>query len=152
MPSPIVEIRGLKELQARMQSYPRKLNEAIRTTMQAGLLVLWENVPPYPPQPQDSTYVRTGTLGRTLGASIDGGRAGGKPDIYEVREMGGNFEGHFGSSLDYAPYVIGDDTQASQNSHWWKISDIAARAQEKIDKLFEKLADKLAKFLEGQGS
>src|SRR3972149_3265026 len=108
MPSPVIEVRGLKELIARMKAYPQKLNAALGITMDAAMLTLWENVPPYPPEPEASTYDRTGTLGR----GEAGGKSGGQPDIYEVREMGGGFEGHFGTNLEYAPYVIGDDTQA----------------------------------------
>ena len=150
MPSPIIEIRGLAELQQRMRDYPKQLAAAIQKTLQASLLTLWENVPPYPPPPEDSTYVRTGTLGRTLGSNIEGGRSGG-PDVYEVRQLGSVWEGHFGSALEYAPHVIGDDTQARQNEHWWKISVIKERAEEKIIKLFGILAEKMAKFLDGKG-
>jgi hypothetical protein len=151
MTSPIIEIRGLDELIQRMRAYPQKLTASLRVTMQAALLALWENVPAYPPPPDDSTYVRTGTLGRTLGSGEGGGKGGGQPSIYEARELGSGFEGHFGTNLEYAPYVIGDDTQAKNMSHWWKISVVAERAKDKIDSLFKTLGDKLAAFLEGRG-
>jgi hypothetical protein len=151
MPSPIIEIRGLDELMQRMRQFPQKLNASIKTTMQAALLTLWENVPPYPPPPDDSTYVRTGTLGRTLGSAEGGGKGSGQPDVYEVRELGAAWEGRFGTNLEYAPYVIGDDTQAKHMGHWWKISVIKERAEEKINRLFEILGEKLAEFLEGKG-
>src|SRR5689334_22027280 len=113
---PIIE-HGLTELIARMQAYPEKLAQAMRTTMDASLLVLWESVPPYPPQPDNSAYERTGTLGRTLGSGSGGGAGSTEPEIYEVKAVGsaGGYEGHFGTNLDYAPYVIGDDTQAKNN-------------------------------------
>jgi hypothetical protein len=147
MTSPVIEVRGLKELQERMQKFPEKLTASLRTTMIAALTALWENVPPYPPPPEYSTYVRTGTLGRSLGSSIDGG-TGGQPSIFQVREMGSSVTGRFGTNLSYAPHVIGDETQSPRMSHWWTIRTVAEKAQEKIDKLFNTLADKLADFLD----
>lgn len=148
--SNIIEIRGLKELQARMSRYPEKMAAAMKVTLEAAMLTLWENVPPYPAPPDGSSYVRTGTLGRTLGSSDGGGKAGSEPEVFEVRKFGGEWEGHFGTNLEYAPYVIGDETQAAQNSHWWTISKVAERAGEKIDRLFDSLANKLAAFLDGK--
>ena len=146
-----IEIRGLDELIRRMQQFPERLEASMRETMQAALLTLWENVPPYPAPPAGSSYDRTGTLGRTLGSSEGGGTGGGQPDVYEVREMGSGFEGQFGTNLDYAPYVIGDDMQSRHMGHWWKISVIKDRAQAKIEGLFSTMGEKIAEFLEGKG-
>ena len=143
-----IEIRGLDEIIKRMKAYPQKLTDSVRVTMTAALLALWENVPPYAPEPEDSTYVRTGTLGRTLGSGMEGGQAG-QPDVFYVREMGSEWEAHFGTNLEYAPYVIGDDTQAAvHQGRWWTIRTVAEKASAKIDSLFETLVNKLAAFLE----
>lgn len=151
MTTPIIEVRGLRELIKRMQAFPQQMEAAAKTTMDAALLTLWENVPEYPDPPQNSTYRRTGTLGRTLGSSEAGGK-GGKPDVYLTRKLGGgNIEGRFGTKLEYAPYVIGDDTQADvHKGRWWTMKTIAENASEKIERLFNTLADKLAAFLERQ--
>lgn len=149
MPS-VIEVRGLKELQERMKRYPEKLKAAMEATTEAALYVLWEKVPSYPPPPETSTYVRTGTLGRTLGSDAGGGKTSGEPDVFEVRDMSGTVEGHFGTNLEYAPYVIGDETQAGQNAHWWTMNKVAEAAAEKIKSLFATLAEKLAAFLEGK--
>ena len=76
MPESLIEVRGLNEVIERMEKYPAELKEGMEATMEASLLVLQENVPAYPSPPQDSTYRRTGTLGRTLGSSVGGGKAG----------------------------------------------------------------------------
>ena len=146
-----IEIKGLDELIRRMQAFPTQLKAAMDATMDAAMLVLWENVPPYPPPPDGSTYTRTGTLGRTLGSGPGGGKASGTPEVYEVRELGGGYVGRFGTNLEYAPYVIGDDDQARHMQHWWKIGSIAGKSEEKIRGLFATLAEKLAQFLEGKG-
>ena len=148
-----IEIRGLDELIRRMQQFPERLEASMRETMQAALLTLWENVPPYPAPPAGSSYDRTGTLGRTLGSGEGGGTGGGQPDVYEVREMGSGFEGQFGTNLDYAPYVIGDEEQNPYHTvnGWWRMSFIKNRAQEKIEGLFNTMGEKIAEFLEGKG-
>lgn len=151
MSKTIVEVTGLHELQERMAAFPVELAKASAVTMAGALLTLHENVPPYPDPPEDSTYIRTGTLGRSLGASIGGGSSG-EPDIFTIKKIGSGFEGKFGSHLNYAQYVIGDDTQAAVHSgRWWNMRFIANRASLKIERLFAQLGEKLAAFLEGKG-
>lgn len=149
-----VEVHGLSELLSRMTKYPTELVKVGAVTMSASLNTLWENVPAYPAAPVDSTYRRTGTLGKSLGSSQGGGATGGSPSIYRVKQLGqGNFEGQFGTSLDYAPYVIGEGTQAEvHQGRWWTIATIAEKAADKINRLWEMAAKKLAQFLEGKNT
>lgn len=150
MSNTLIEVHGLDELLARMKAYPVKMVQLIAVTMRASLITLWENVPPYPAEPPNSAYDRTGTLGRTLGSSASGGTSGGEPSIFTVRKLGEGFEGRFGTNLSYAPYVIGDDTQAAVHSgRWWNMRFVANKASEKINRLWQTLGDKMAKFLEG---
>lgn len=148
-----LEITGLDELMYRMRQFPDRLAKVMDITMQGTLLKLWESVPPYPAQgsrpPTD--YVRTGTLGRTLGVSENGTRMG-QPSIYEVKPMsGGMIEGEFGTNLDYAPYVIGENEQAWMHvPYWWTIMDVAKRALEGITRLWEITAEELAEYLDGK--
>lgn len=149
--SQAAEIKGLDELLKKMQAYPTELVKVMAVGMSASLNIFWENVPPYPPPPQNSTYRRTGGLGRSLG-SDEGGGASGNPSVYRIRRLGdGNFEGVFGTNLDYAPYVIGDTLQADVHAgRWWQMKDVAARAADRVGKLWNDIAEKLAKFLEGK--
>jgi len=143
-----LETRGLDEWIAQLKELPDKLKEISKLGMEASLLALWENVPSYPEPPADSTYRRTGTLGRTLGSSEAGGKASGEPDIYEVRELGGGIhEGRFGTSLDYAPYVIGEE-QSRHMAHWWKLTSVVNRAAKKITDIWNGLMESVAEWLE----
>jgi len=145
----VIEIRGLKELQARMAKYPQKLEQELKRGMDASLLVLHEKVPPYPPPPADSTYRRTGTLGRSLGASLGGGKSG-KPAIYETKKISSGYEGRFGTNVEYAPYVIGENTQARvHRGRWWTLKKVAQDASKKIMQVWNGIAENLAQFLEG---
>jgi hypothetical protein len=148
----LIEVKGLDEIIERMRQYPKRLNDGLRVTLQAALLVLWEKVPPYPQADETSTYRRTGTLGRTLGSGMEGGKSGGQPSIYEVHQLGAAWEANFGTNLSYASRVIGDgDDQAWMHYRWWQISVIKERAEEKIQSLFDKLGEKMVAFLERQG-
>lgn len=147
----VVEVTGMKELISRMQQFPQKLNVAMKAGMDASLSVLWENVPPYPPPPETSTYRRTGTLGRTLGSNFSGGKSG-KPEIYQTKKLGDGYQGRFGTNLNYAPHVIGEGTQSRvHRGRWWTLKTVAEKAQSKILQVWQGVVDKLARFLDGKG-
>jgi len=143
-----LETRGLNEWNEQLKKLPEKFKEIGELGMKASLLALWENVPSYPEPPAASTYRRTGTLGRSLGSSESGGKASGEPSIYETREMGaGMIEGRFGTNLEYAPYVIGEE-QARHMAHWWKLSVVVTRAAKKITDIWNGLMGTIAEWLE----
>ena len=152
--SQVAEIKGLTELVERMRRYPVELVKTMAVGVSASLNIFWENVPPYPRQNPDSAYRRTGTLGRSLGSDESGG-ATGQPSIYKVRQLGqgGSYEGTFGTSLDYAPYVIGDTLQADvHKGKWWQMRNVVEKSQAKIAELWNNVAEKMIKFLEGKGA
>jgi len=149
-----VIVEGLDELRARFAQFPNAYNRVVLHTMAVSLLKLWEHVPGYPAPPPDSSYRRTGTLGRTLGSSQGGGRSGGKPDIFDIKNHSNYTEGKFGTQLSYAQYVIGDygSQQASHMRHWWTLpQDVLRAAQDGIEKLWKDAGKDLADFLRGKG-
>lgn len=159
----IIEYRGLDELLTLMRAFPQKLKQIGKIGMEASLNALWENVPAYPQASEDSSYRRTGTLGRTLGSSPSGGQAGGKPDIFEVKQQGmsGFVEGRFGTNLDYAPYVIGPtETEGEKGERqawmhkgkWWQLEDVVPKSKDKINEIWNGIAQKMADFLNSKSS
>jgi hypothetical protein len=142
-----IEVEGLEPLQARFRAMPQRFSRALRTTIGAALYVLWENVPPYPEQNPDTDYIRTGTLGRTLGVNETGAKQD-KPDIFDLRQQGSQVIGEFGTNLEYAPYVIGDEEQAWMHYRWWRIKDVAQASAAKIERLFKAMAEELARYLD----
>jgi hypothetical protein len=148
-----IEVEGLKELLARMTAYPMELVKVGAVAMSASLNTLWEKVPPYPQQDGMSNYRRTGLLGRSLGSSMQGGASGGSPSVYNIKQLGeGNFEGVFGTNLDYAEFVIGENQAGMHSSNWWNIKTIAERAADKIERIWQTVGDKLAAFLDKKGA
>lgn len=145
-----IKVVGLDELMRRMAAMPEKVDEGMQEAMSQTLLVMSESIPGYPEPPQNSSYRRTGTLGRTLGSSFEGGKSG-TPAIYAVEKIGYSWEGRFGTNLNYAPWVVGDNTQAkAHKGRWWVLSSVAEKAMPKIERVWQNMADAMAKFLEGK--
>lgn len=147
-------VEGLDELIVRFRQHPQKFRAALGKTMQASLLKIWELVPPYPEADPESSYVRTGTLGRSLGSSESGGRQSGQPDIYEVKIGAKYSEASFGTRLEYAPHVIGDKDSEQAWMHrgrWWTIPQtLVQKALRPVERLFQIMSEELAKWLDGQ--
>ena len=117
------------DLVPRMRRYPEKLQSEMERTMKQSLAHLQGSVPEYPAADPSSSYVRTGTLGRSIGL---GGRA------------------KFGTRLSYAPYVIDADRQARMHSgRWWTLQSVLGRAQPGIMRLFEAMTRRMVEFLGG---
>lgn len=143
MPTLVVE--GLDELRRRFQQWPEKFQAVIRKTLETSLLKIEENVPDYPPEPVDSSYTRTGTLGRTLSA-------GAADNIHEVTQTGDYSEASFGTRLGYAQYVIGDNEQAwMHKGRWWRLVDVLEKIKDDIEHLFQVAAEEMAAWLDGKG-
>ena len=149
-----IEIQGLKELEGKLSKAPGDVNQAMHNAMGQSLLTLWENVPPYPPKPPESTYRRTLTLGGSLGSSAGGGAGGGKPSVYTIKGSGTNIQGRFGTNLTYARYVIDPQRQAYMHrpgykgrQGWWTMDTIKQRAEEKIKSLWNKTISLIMKKL-----
>jgi hypothetical protein len=112
------------------------ISKALKGTIEASLLVIKESVLPYPPPPITSTYIRTGTLGRSLGSK--GVTGGGK-----------RYSAEFGTELNYAPYVIGMAQAWMHKGRWWRLEvEVFNRALPKIYELVETMANNLAKWLD----
>lgn len=131
------------DLIQRFQRYPDKLREELETTMEKALYHTQGSVPPYPPARPESSYVRTGTLGRSIGL-------GGRADIYEVKRIGSGYEARLGTRLTYAPYVISSERQAwMHQGRWWTMKTVAEKAKPGIIRLFQAMTERLAAYLEG---
>jgi len=146
-----VKVEGLDELQAKFAKFPQVFQAALSTTMEAVLYKIWEYVPAYPPPPPNSTYTRTGLMGRSIGVS-EGGHKLGKPGIFEIRKRGASFmSASFGTRLSYAPDVIGESQKAPHNARWWTLGGVARMAEAATIKLFELMARKLVAWLNDEG-
>jgi len=147
MPEEIhLEVEGDKQLVAKFGRATEKLHNIMEKFVIAGLHVFWENVPPYPAR--ESSYIRTGLLGKSFGISQEGGKSG-SPDVMEIERNDPEIiVGAFGSNLEYAPYVVGDNTQAEiHRGIWWLVSDIIKGAKDKINSLFKTTVEEWVNWL-----
>ena len=126
-----VDLTELEKFVGRVKQIPRWYEQVTRIIMDASLLIVWSEVPPYPAPPPNSSYKRTGTLGRTLGVSGEGGISG-KPDIFGSKRSGREHIGRFGSRLNYAPYVIGQEQSKAHQGRWWTIREVRDAAEPKV--------------------
>lgn len=146
-----IVLEGAREKIDAMRAFPTQFNNAMQNTMTRFLLIIWSKVPGYPTQqPTRSGYVRTGTLGRTLGA----GSAQGA-DIYEVKQQGDFWSARFGTRLGYARYVIGDESSEQSDEMkrrgWWTLPQtVLEAALPEIEKTWKITIDEIGKFLEGK--
>lgn len=151
MADEITVVTNPPDLIQRFNNYPRQLDAAMQKTAEAAILHIQGSVPAYPPPPSTSTYARTGQLGRSLGAGMSGGIAG-QPSIRLIKKLGqGSYEATFGTNLDYAPQVIGTDSQKKPfKSYWWTMRVVGQKAMAGVLKLYQTATDELAKWLDGR--
>lgn len=107
-----IEINGMKELQAKLDSMRRELaaeskNTSIQAAMKRSLYVLIGEMANYPAL-QSNSYRRTGTLGRSWTSSA------------KVESDGETVEGRIGTNVEYAPLVQSSRLQtAVHRRHGW---------------------------------
>ena len=132
------------DLARRFAAYPEKLQQEMERTTEQALHHVVGSVPEYPAQ-MPTAYRRTGTLGRSVGI-------GRPPDVFAVRRIGQGYKGVMGSNLSYAPYVIGTRTQSAvmRAKNWWTMRTAAERAAPGVIRLFEKMSERLAKWIAGR--
>lgn len=141
-----IKITGLDKIYLLFADMPNKMRKFLRTGMEQSLLVLHENVPPYPPNPVSSKYIRTGMLGKSLGSSEAGGKVG-TPTVYSVKSNDVQTIGQFGTQLSYAKYVIDPEEQAymhkygfkNASSFWWTMNTIKVKSEKKVIQVWERL-------------
>ena len=139
-----------RDLVQRFNRYPQQYYKVMEKTMQASLLHVQGQVPPYPRPRPNQTYRRTGRLGRSLGVSQTGG-ALGVASINTVRRIGAGYQGEFGTNLSYAPDVIGEGTQRPLFvGRWWTLKTVAKRSIVGIMKLHNAATEQLARWIDGR--
>lgn len=130
-PALVVDLTELEKFVGRVKQIPRWYKQVTGIIMDASLVIVWSEIPPYPAPPPNSGYRRTGTLGRTLGVSDQGGISG-KPDIFGSKRSGREHIGRFGSRLKYAPFVIGQEQAGTHQNRWWTMREVRDTAEPRI--------------------
>lgn len=129
--SPSTLVRDLQ------QRVPKQINRAIKETVDEGLEYGRKELMDYPPPPRNSTYERTGTLGRGWERSGRGYKA-----------SGGETSAYLFNTVEYAQYVQGDRQARIHQGRWRPARDIAREVEEVTQKRLKREAEQIAAGLE----
>jgi hypothetical protein len=136
------------DLPKRLAAYGFRADYEIRQA--APELAKGITIPAYPPA-SSPRYERTGRLASSLGTTMAGG-SGGRPSIFQIRRLGqGSYEIVYGSSLDYARWVIGVRSQSRvmRGKGWWTMLVVMERSRAGLQKAIDTMSRRLLNFVEG---
>lgn len=106
--------RDLDQLMEALASFPQVAAGETGLAIEQALMLLQGDAADYPPQPADSTYRRTGTLGRLwVGARR----------VVQTGGSGAFVVGRVGNATPYGPYVQSPDEQAQVHQGVWRDTD-----------------------------
>ena len=137
-----IKITGLDKVQHNLRAMETEFPKVVNQSMLQTVLYVQGKLPPYPPPPANSTYRRTGTLGRSV-TSLKGAHPNA---LSEVKSLGSEVHGIIGTNLKYAPYVIDQDKQAGVHSgRWWTLQGEFTKLRDSIVGFFQKQIDAFVK-------
>lgn len=123
-----IVIKGLEELQGKFEKLANLKDGLVKTTDKATKFV-WGEIPPYPSPPANSSYRRTGSLGRAM--------------YSEVRELGSEVIGVIGNNMTYAPWVISatrvgeKGPQAWMHYRWYTLQQVIKDAKNGVIQIYK---------------
>jgi hypothetical protein len=129
-----VEIKGLEKLNKDLSALNSRFPKYVHDTTLKAVLYVHQEIPDYPPQPPNSTYRRTMTLGRTITTL-----QGKAPEaLSRVEPLFGKIVGIVGTKLSYAPWVIDRNRQTKVHKRhgWWNLQDVVRGLRSGITKVY----------------
>lgn len=127
-----IVVRGDRILIRKFGKARRFLPDELVNAGEDALQELFDHVPPYPPPPLGSQYVRTFNLEDALTSTWDVHPM----SLSEVRRISDGVEIIYGVS-DYGPWVVGPGVQAAiHRGRWWTLEDVLRRAKRDIINTF----------------
>jgi hypothetical protein len=137
-----IDIQNLAPLLKALDSYPDIAGPILQDAAEAGLLSTIPDLATYPPARANSTYRRTGTLGRLWTAA--------RP---EWQAMTSGFEASIGNATPYGVWVQDSDMQAGMHQNRWTTDqDAVEKRTVEIDRYFERALQDIADAIERQAS
>ena len=132
-------IYGMERLNKKLKGIARDCGPEIEKATWEAVNYVHGRVPPYPAPPADSTYRRTGTLGRRI--------------TTDVKTIGTQIVGMIGNDVVYAPYVISDEKLADgrgpqawmHEGRWWTLQNVVRKAQQGITDIYRAMVKRLIK-------
>ena len=100
-----IRIEGVDKLMRKFNSL-QQIHDILRPPMQRSVMILQADLAKYPAKRPNSSYVRTGTLGRSW--------------TPRVRTEGDRLVGRIGTKVIYAPFVQSQQFQADIHRDRWQ--------------------------------
>lgn len=124
-----IEVKDLETVKQRMEQRGEDFKAGMTKTMDKSIKYVHSQVPAYPPPIPTQTYIRTGTLGRSIHT--------------QVKPQGKSITGIIGTNLKYAPYVIKDLSQPKPHQakphigRWWTLEKVVEKQSAAIQSIFD---------------
>jgi len=128
-----VEVRGLDKLQRKFDMSDDVVKRESHDAMESAVALVHDRAGSYPPAPPNSSYVRTGTLGRRF--------------AHRVTHFSGGVKGYVTNPIPYAPYVRGEEQAAVHAGRWATMKQIVEEKRGAIEGFFARAMRNLARFL-----
>lgn len=129
-----ISFRGHREIAERLERMRAEYPSGIRRAMMEAIYYVHSTVPRYPQKPPESTYRRTGTLGRSINT--------------EVRAVGTDMVAAIGTNVVYAPWVISSEPVAGPPAagpqawvhvgRWWTLQRVVEDARGRVDEIIDR--------------
>jgi hypothetical protein len=131
-----IRIEGLDQLKKFFVESSALLRMEQKRTMTEVMTGIHERVPDYPPAPPNSSYRRTGQLGRSIST--------------KVQALNDIVVGEIGTNLDYAPHVISSEATPNggpqawmHKDRWWTLQGVVDGAMDWATERFQEMVDRL---------
>lgn len=133
-----IEAPRLQPVIQALRNYPQIATQILRGTVRDILVMIAGRAATYPPAPADSTYIRTGTLGRLWTTA--------KPEIKASASL---LEGRIGNKTPYGPYVQSADEQAWMHlGRWTTIEQWIEASQGEADGMLDTAGEQIIQEVE----
>jgi len=130
-----IRIEGMENLNRRLAKIG-SIDKELHETTDRAIKYVHSQVPPYPSTRPGQRYVRTGTLGRSIGT--------------EVRSLGTSIVGAIGTAVVYAPDVISESAVGGRGpqsrwhvGRWWTLQGVMRKARDGVIKIYEDMLRRL---------
>ena len=132
----MVRIEGLERLTNSISNLPHLVEDEVEDALEQATSLLEDVASEYPLPPPNSSYRRTGTLGRRWN--------------HTVEKRGSEIRGIVDNPTKYGPYVMGPADQAEVHKGRWLTTDeILINSADQLNDIFQGAADKITNKLAG---
>ena len=138
-------VTGQKELERKLKHLGDKMGPEIQKINEQAAEYVRSQIPKYPPPPPNSTYKRTGRLGRWAVRPRKQVSSGGGFSFSAATGQVRVYVSAITARVPYAAWVVskrrvdgvGPQAKVHKRNNWWTIQDVARDASKGVRKIYE---------------